>query len=124
MTQDRQEYSDELKAQVMAALLSGQSVSSVANEYDIPRSTVGNWRVKLNQAGVPSVPNTKKEEIGDLLVSYLHANLKALESQTLVFADKAWLHRQSASELAVLHGVMTDKAVRLLEALTRAGSQN
>lgn len=124
MAQDRQEYSEETKAAVMAALLAGQSVSSVSNEYNIPRSTVGNWRVKLGQAGVPSVPDTKKEQIGELLVAYLHANLKALESQSQVFSDKEWLQRQSASELAVLHGVMTDKAVRLIEALTRAESQN
>lgn len=119
-----QEYSQDTKAAVVAALLAGQSVSSVAEEYDIPRGTVGRWSSEARRGVVSPVSNAKKEEIGELLVSYLHANLKALELQTQVFADKKWLHRQSASELAVLHGVMTDKAVRLLEALTRAGSQD
>lgn len=123
MTQDRQEYTNETKAAVMAALLSGQSVSSVADEYGIPRGTVAGWSSKARKEA-PLLPNTKKEEIGDLIVGYLHANLKALESQSQVFANQEWLKKQSASELAVLHGVMTDKAVRLLEALTRAGSQD
>jgi transposase-like protein len=40
----RNSYTDETKAAVMAALLEGQSVSSVAKEYDISKVTVSNWK--------------------------------------------------------------------------------
>jgi transposase-like protein len=40
----RNSYTDETKAAVMAALLEGQSVPSVAKEYDIPKGTVSNWK--------------------------------------------------------------------------------
>lgn len=111
-------YDDDTKAAVMAALLEGQSIRQVADEYDIPRGTVGNWARKARNQGVSGVSDTKKEEIGDLLVEYLQENMKALRTQAEQFSDEEWLEKQSASEAATLHGVMTDKAVRLLEALS------
>ena len=110
------QYEPQLKAQVMAALLTGQSVSSVAREYSVPRTTVINWR---DQAGPTVLDNcpTAKKEIGDLLLIYLRTAIVTLTVQQRVFADEDWLKKQPASELAVLHGVTADKAIRLLEAL-------
>ena len=114
----RSKYDDDTKAAVMAALLEGQSIRSVAEEYDIPRGTVGGWARKARKQGVSGVSDTKKEEIGDLLTEYLAQNLKALQKQAEQFGDEEWLREQDAAEVATLHGVMTDKAVRLLEALS------
>lgn len=112
------EYSEETKAAVMAALLAGQSVSKVADEYNIPPGTVRSWKSRqANGETVAVVATEKREEVGELLLAYLYANLRALKAQTAVFSDPAWLAKQDAGEVAVLHGVMTDKAVRLLEAL-------
>jgi hypothetical protein len=113
------QYSDETKAAVMAALLAGQSISYVAKEYDIPAGTVKSWRAR---SMVAPVATEKKAEIGDLVLRYLHANLTALEAQAIVFSDPDWLEKQEADQAAVLHGVMTDKAIRLLEALSNARS--
>lgn len=65
--------------------------------------------------------NPKKEAIGDLLVQYLETNLRTLKAQSEVFADPEWLKEQSASEATMLHGVITDKTVRLLEAMGPPG---
>ena len=111
-------YTEETKAQVMAALLTGQSVSEVAKTYDIPRGTVANWSADRDKTLDQTQPNTKKE-IGELLVEYLKASILALKAQAEVFGDKQWLTKQPASELGVLHGIAADKAVRLLEALSR-----
>lgn len=117
-------YSADTKAAVMAALLGGQSVPQAAAAYRIPLGTVKMWSASLAEqraelaAGAASQPEpTPKNRIGELLVAYLEANLRALAAQADVFTDRAWLEKQSASDAAVLHGVMTDKAVRLLEAL-------
>lgn len=113
------DYSPEVKAAVMAALLAGQSVGSCAKEYKIPRGTVASWSSKLDKKH--SISNTKKEEVGELLIQYLRANLTALKAQAEQFADKDWLRQQSAENAAVLHGVLTDKAIRLLEAFNDPG---
>jgi len=108
-------YEPEQKAAVIAALLTGQSINSVAKEYKVPKSTVGGWSQNLDRTDL--VPDTKKEAIGDLILVYLSTALETLSIQAQAFADREWLKQQSASELAVLHGVLADKTIRLLEAL-------
>jgi len=115
----RREYSDETKAQVMAALLAGQSINEVATRYKIPAGTVKSWR--RNSREFRPVDTQKGAEIGDLLLEYLRENLITLRAQVEHFRDPKWLSKQDASELAVLHGVVTDKAIRLLEAFDSGG---
>lgn len=115
MTEQRS-YDEATKAAVMAALLTGQSVNSVAKAYQIPEATVRYWRAKSK--AFSGVGAQKRDEISEKLYAYLMANLDALKVQSDVFADPKWLREQPANELAVLHGVLTDKAIRLLEART------
>ncbi len=107
-------HSDETRAAVMAALMAGQSINKVAEEYHLSTATVSRWR---NEGVLKN--ETQKKEIGELITDYLKANLDALRAQADLFQDRAWLKKQSAADAAVLHGVMTDKAIRLLEALSR-----
>lgn len=121
----RKTYSEETKAAVMAALLSGQSQYSVAQEYNIPTGTINGWWRREGLAEGRAFGNPEQqEEIGDLLMTYLRASLRTLTSQVELFGDTAWLKKQGASELAVLHGVQTDKAIRLLEAMSQGGGDD
>ena len=108
------QHSPEKQAAVIAALLEGQSVSAVAKEYKIPRSTVSRW--KSDKIG----EQLQRPDVSDLLLEYLTTNLATLKKQAVFFANIEWLEKQSASELAVLHGVMSDKTMRILEAYGRA----
>jgi transposase-like protein len=110
-------YSNETKAAVIAALLEGQSQAFVAQEYKVPRSTIQGWK-KAHDEQVAGNSGPKKE-IGTLLLEYLETNLNTLRVQAQFFTDESWLRKQDAAALATLHGVMTDKAVRLLEAMER-----
>ena len=108
-------YSEDTKAAVMSALLTGQSVSSIAKQYNIPKGTVSAWK---NRGVTQKATQKRADDIGELIISYLQTNLRALQIQAEAFSDKQWLAKQDASDVAVLHGVMTDKAVRLLEAMS------
>lgn len=112
-------HDPETKAAVLAALLAGQGADDVARTYQLPRATVQEWQrqVRLAAEVVQTQKRPDASRIGDLLVRYLERNLTTLEIQAEQFSDAAWLHRQNAADAAVLHGVLTDKAVRLLEAL-------
>lgn len=115
-------YSPEVKAAVMAALLQGQSVSSLAKEYEIPKGTISNWK---NYDGVHKNRTQKKqEEIGGLLIELLHTNLVTLRKQSEMFQNEKWVTKQAASDMAVLYGVVTDKSIRLLEAMSNAPTDN
>ncbi len=113
-------HSSEVKAAVVAALLQGQSICQVAKEYHVPKGTVSYWKQTLGSRQTP----TQKKEIGDLVLEYLRANLETLKAQAEQFKDPKWLSRQSAENAAVLHGVMTDKAIRLLEAFSADDDPN
>src|SRR6185503_10105962 len=104
-------YSAETKAAVVAALLEGQAASKVAAEYKLPEGTVKAWasRTRHGASELRSVAPEKRDEIGQLLIDYLHENLKTLTAQVIVFRDPVWLAKQEAADVAVLHGVLTDK---------------
>lgn len=124
MKSSKSDYPNDVKAAVMASLLEGQSISAVAKQYDIPKGTVSGWKRKafanVGTRSSDTVATQKKEEIGELLIDYLRVMLITLKTQAEHFGDKKWLQEQGANELAVLHGVSTDKAIRLLEALSNS----
>lgn len=119
-----QPHSEELRAQVMAALLAGQSVGEVAKAYQLHKSVVSRWKGELPAGELQQVATKKADEFGDLLSGYLREVLTTLSVQAEFARDKAWLAKQPASEVAVLHGVLTDKAIRLLEASEHASEED
>lgn len=117
-------YDDHIKAQALAALLAGQSFSQVASAFGVPIGTLKSWKQR-DMGGVRSPDaSAKRERIGVLLLDYLEEGITTLRVQARVFRDETWLKAQSASEAAVLHGVLADKQFRLLEALADAPGEN
>jgi transposase-like protein len=113
-------HSEETKAAVLAALLTGQGVNEVARQYELDSSVVSRWKKQLPAEQLQQVATEKRDEFGDLLAGYLRTNLVTLQVQSEFFRNEEWLKKQPASDLAVLHGVVTDKTIRLLEAAERA----
>lgn len=112
MSERRRAYSDEVKAAALADLaLLGPG--AVATKYGIPIGTIWSWASRTAEP----LASVKKDHIGALVATYLEANLQALTAQAYVASQPEYINRQSADGLAILHGVMADKSVRLLEAL-------
>jgi len=120
------EHSEHLRAQVLAALYAGQSYTQVSQLFGVPIGTLKGWksRDKHQPDGVTTGATPKRERIGELLLEYLVVNLETLKTQQVFFRDETWLKQQSASELAVLHGVSADKALRLLEGLADQNAED
>jgi len=115
-----QPYDDQKRAAVLAALLAGQSVSSVARDYNVSRAAVINWRDKSGIRPAP-VTQQKADEIGLLVGDVLNNLLTTVSVLAERARDEDWFNRQDAADVAVLSGVYMDKAVRILEALESAG---
>jgi transposase-like protein len=125
------EYSPEVKAAVMAALLAGQSISSVARQYEIPKGTVSGWQKQAGNPlgalvnpspGVATVATQKKQdEILELLLDLVIAQLKSQIALANHLADKTWLMEQDASALGAALGISNDKVFRLLQTLNNDG---
>ena len=114
-------HSDATKGAAMAALLAGQSVHEVAGKYHIARATVRAWRTQANVSSPPVHPQ-KETEWGDLISDALRSYLVTVSVLARRSQDETWFGRQSAESIAVLIGVLTDKAVRILEAAEPDGS--
>lgn len=115
-----QAYSDEVRAQVLAAVMQGVPVKQVARQFRISPTTVRNWRQAAGLTELVPINPEKKRDLGELLASYLRTGLEALEAQARTAADPAWIQKQPADQLAILHGVIADKLVRVLAALEPA----
>ena len=114
----RNEYSDEVKAAALAALASGESAAVVAVRLALPVGTVRGWKYRLLTGGsTGAVSAGVRDRIGELVLQYLSESLRALREQAKVFGDPEWIGRQPAGDIAILHGVMCDKSIRILEAL-------
>ena len=107
-------HSEETKAQVMAALLAGQSINQAAEAYKVPVGTVGFWASQSST--FKEVQTQKRAQLDELITEYVTEAFTTLSVQARHFRDLAWLKEQPADELAVLHGVITDKAIRILSA--------
>lgn len=115
------EYSDQVKAQALAQLLAGLAPSDVARATGIPVGTLRSWKSRQQHGeSVATVATESRERIGELLLEYLEVTLGTLIVQQKAFTNVEWILKQSAAEIATLHGVSVDKAVRLLEGLSDA----
>lgn len=114
-------HSDEVRARALAALLEGQGVTEVAEKYKLSKATVSRLKNTIGPETLEQIETQKKESIASLVESHLSESLKAAtEIARQVGTDKQWLAKQTASEVAILYGVLTDKSIRILEAAEAA----
>jgi len=64
------------------------------------------------------VATKKSEETDDAVFDCVKGNLESLTAQAETAGEPEYVSKQSARDLAMLHGVMFDKAFRLLEIAT------
>lgn len=129
-------HSTDVKAQAIAALLTGETAAAVAARLGLPAGTVRKWKAEEIRTGaVIAVPpeiaeerardrarkaeqaEQRREELGELVTEYIRESLRTLRTQAEFFASRDWLAKQNAADAAVLHGVLNDKTVRILAAV-------
>lgn len=113
-------HAAQIKAAAMAALLAGESAHQVARRFGLGRTTVRRWRDEAWAAVQQNGP--QKRELDEQLLGYVGESLTTQRAQLRMMADPEWLSRQSARDLAMLHGTVFDQVVRLLVALERGGA--
>lgn len=108
-------HSDETKAQALAALRCGTVFSDVARRFSIPKATLSGW-AKTAGIDIEQLRTEKKQALADLIAEYMTTGFKALIAQNIAASDPDYIKRYSPESLAILHGVMADKQLRVLEA--------
>ena len=108
---------DVTRAAVIAALLTGQGVTEVASAFKLNPSVVSRLRARTHPLLKQEVATKKEIDLEALILEYVRTNLRTLTAQSLETGKPEYILKQSASELAILHGVLADKTFRILSAL-------
>lgn len=124
-----------LKAAVLAEIATGASAAEAARLHGVGKTTAAKWAgqgdvpvpiaptdVEIVPTDANAVRTLKKADLGEQLYDYLSESICTLRSQVIFARDTGWLEKQSADSLAILHGVIADKATRLLAAIQPAGN--
>jgi transposase-like protein len=117
-------HSDETKSAALAALLEGQGVSEVAKRYKLPKQTVSDLKASLGSEQFGQVRTKKEEALAELIETHLRNSLNAASNIANLTNNADWLTKQDAEKIGVFYGILTDKAVRILEAAEIANSQH
>ena len=115
------ELEPEPRRQLAAALFSGMSPLDCSMQFGVSvryakrilKELVPEMEAKYRAPGTYG-------EVPDLIDTYVKGTLESLVAQTKLFSDPDWLRKQAASDLALLHGVLADRAIYLLGAAERA----
>ncbi len=104
------------RAAATAQLLTGASAAEASATSGVALRTVE--RLKAEMAEMAELGGGKPTgwDYAALVGAYLGECLQTLTRQVRVCGDPDWIAAQPARELAILHGVMADKALALLAA--------
>lgn len=110
-------YSDELKAQAIAEMMTGEPIKRLARKLHIPEATLRSWR-NVSKAQ-PVIAPEKQEDIGELLYDLVAELAKGARAIARKLQEPGYLERQSAEHLAISLGVSVDKLAGLAGAIKR-----
>lgn len=115
-------HSQERKTQAIAMLMAGESVSDVARNLGLPDSTVRTWSRSLGD-DFTMLRDKKGDKVVNLLEETLVKTIESNLDQLATFSDREWLYKQSAGDMAILHGTLFDKACRILNLVQPGDSE-
>jgi transposase-like protein len=113
--------SEEVKAAVLAALLSGTGVNEAARSLNLHPSTVSRIKSEIAPQQLQRVATEKRERIDDLLLGLMATNIHALSKIAETISEPDYLKKQPAESIAVLYREIAATEIRLLEAASAAG---
>lgn len=117
-------FSSEIKARVIARLLSGANKSAIALEFGVSKGTIDVWEAELEGGIAPQKIITqfdlaraaRQEKFLQLVDEFVEATLRMNIEQAKVASDPEYIKKQNPSSLADLGQSITDRCVRILDA--------
>ena len=99
-------------------------MNETARATGLAKSTVSKVKRQVTQSlidiGVEKRNKRKADRLTDSITAYLQEGIKANTKVFQATENKEWLKAQSAKELAIFIGTVSDKIFRVLEAIETA----
>ena len=108
-------HPDELRAQVVAAVLAGATVAQAARQFALSKSLVSEWA--MSDPAVRTLRTTRErtpEALEAMLFDLVAEHITTLRAQLQAAAAAAYVQGQTAGDLAQLLGAERDTLIRLL----------
>jgi transposase-like protein len=116
-----QKLSDEKRAQIIALLLTGESIPKTARLAGVAESTVSAIKASDDFGRLRTLKRESEPSIHELVTAHLTTSLEAANALARsIRDDKEWFARQSAYDIAMLYGTLSDKAIRIYDAKLRS----
>jgi transposase-like protein len=109
-------HPDELRAQVVAAVIAGATISQAARQYGLSKQTVSRWVAEagVGTLGTESGAREDGTTLEELLLDLVAEHAITLRAELQAAARPDWLEKQSAADLAQLVVAQRDTLIRLL----------
>jgi len=111
---------DHTREVVIAALLTGQGITEVAQQYKLPKSSVSRIKKEIDVELLEQVGTKKNFDFNGAIIDFLKENLETLTAIARETRRPEYIKDQPASEVATLYGVIADKSFRIISALEPA----
>ena len=105
-----------LRTEAVARVRTGEPVDRVANALGVDWHTVQAWV----RAATPSNSEQKGYDYNRQFAGHLEQALDTLTAQLRLVGEPDWIRQQNARDLAILYGVVHDKAMTVYAAWERA----
>lgn len=115
-------HSEEVKAQAIAALLTGGSVAAVARRFRLPKQTVSRFKAALEPYLLETTTAQQQERLGNLLLSCMEVHIQALSAIATNTTTPEALAGQDLRHVAALHHEISAVLIRLLEIAWTSGT--
>lgn len=119
----------EVRAAVVAALVTGAALGDVCREFHVPERTALDWREHAIRSSrlvrvTGDEARTRRElDLEELVGDLVSSSIRTLVAQAGFAAERSWVSAQDASGLAEYRGVEFDRLIRLLRAFQREPAQ-
>ena len=107
-------YSDQQRAEALARVLSGETVSGVARDMGIERTSLQKWLSRKRDI-VNAVVTVQKPSLLILLGDYLEQNLGTMRHQAARMGERAWIEAQTTPDLISSHDHLGRRLVSILD---------
>ena len=110
-------YSDQVKAEALARVLAGESVSEIARDMQINRVTLQTWLRRESNSVAMVATGANRPTLVGRIGDYLDANLLAMANQASRMGERSWIDAQTTSDLIAAHNELGKRAVSILDRL-------
>ena len=111
----------EQRAKVIVLLLAGESHARTAKLAGVSVKSVERIKSSPEMAELVALKKESEPSINELVTAHLRTALEAANALARsIRDDKEWFARQSAYDVAMLYGTLSDKAIRIFDAKLRS----